>query len=73
MSIEDIRLKLEQLRATSSYSKLDFSIHIPLPKTEPSSPESKPMAQNNNRTLKELAAPNLDQQNPYSLRIQTLR
>ena len=62
MSIEDIRLKLEQLRATSSYSELDFAIHIPLPKTEPSSPEPEPMAQNNNRTLKELAAPNLDQQ-----------
>ncbi|KAH9717584.1 hypothetical protein KPL71_021883 [Citrus sinensis] len=62
MSIEDIRLKLEQLRATSSHSELGFSIHIPLPKTEPSSPESEPMAQNNNRTLKELAAPNLDQQ-----------
>ena len=62
MSIEDIRLKLEQLRATSSYSEFDFAIHIPLPKTEPSSPEPEPMAQNNNRTLKELAAPNLDQQ-----------
>ncbi|KAH9734147.1 hypothetical protein KPL71_017278 [Citrus sinensis] len=62
MSIEDIRLKLKQLRATSSYSELDFAIHIPLPKTEPSSPEPEPMAQNNNRTLKELAAPNLDQQ-----------
>ena len=61
MSIEDIRLKLEQHRATSSYSEPDFAIHIPLPKTEPSSPESEPMAQNNNRTLKELAAPNLDQ------------
>ncbi|KAH9716155.1 hypothetical protein KPL71_021360 [Citrus sinensis] len=62
MSIEDIRLKLEQLRATSSYSEFDFAIHIPFPKTEPSSPEPEPMAQNNNRTLKELAAPNLDQQ-----------
>ncbi|KAH9680148.1 hypothetical protein KPL71_026438 [Citrus sinensis] len=62
MSIEDIRLKLEQLRATSSYSELDFAIHIPLPKREPSSAEPEPMAQNNNRTLKELAAPNLDQQ-----------
>ncbi|XP_024038246.1 uncharacterized protein LOC112097294 [Citrus clementina] len=28
-------LKLEQLRATSSYSELDFAIHIPLPKIEP--------------------------------------
>ena len=62
MSIEDIRLKLKQLRATSSYLEVDFDIYIPLLKTESGSQKPKPMAQNNNRTLKELAAPNLDQQ-----------
>ena len=62
MSIEDIRLKLAQLRATSSYSEFNFAIHIPLSKIEPGNPKPEPMAQNNNWTLKELAALNLDQQ-----------
>lgn len=44
------------LKATSSHLELDFAIHIPLPKIEQ-------VVQNpNNQTLKELVAPNLDQQ-----------
>ena len=45
-----------------SHSELDFSIHVPFLKTEPGSLELEPIAQNNNLTLKELAAHHLDQQ-----------
>ena len=39
MSIEDIRLRLEQLRANSSHLELNFDIHIPLLNIDPSSPK----------------------------------